>query len=115
MVTAADDLTLLPVGADAEGERGQVEVVVRMWRWTRGVVGAGDGEEGAEAAKGPGSAAGCPGLHPSTCLLVDRCLADAFLLCGGTREEQKADTFFCEWIKDDAGKLGNLPRIAPPT
>jgi hypothetical protein len=80
---------------------------------TRGVVGAGDGEEGAEAAQAQLRAA--RGLHPSTCLLVDRCLADAFLLCGGTREEQKADTFFCEWIKDDAGKLGNLPRIAPPT
>jgi hypothetical protein len=32
LLVAAGDLTLLPAGADAERERGQVEVVVSMWR-----------------------------------------------------------------------------------
>jgi hypothetical protein len=41
---------------------GGFEVVMRLWRWTRGVAGAGDGEEGAEAAQAQLQAAR-PGLH----------------------------------------------------
>jgi hypothetical protein len=48
---------------------GMFEVVVRMWRWTRGVAGVGDGEEGAEAAKAQLQAAR-PRLPPRTCFAI---------------------------------------------